>query len=123
MKWILFAIGVLWVALGTIFVLYTEKARKTLASLFEGQNPRILAAIPLIIGLLLVMSAGSSNYLLYPFILGVLAIAKGLYFIFGKRKTTDAVIKWWLKDTSETTYRFWGIVAIIIGVFLIVYIK
>ena len=123
MKWILFAIGVLWVALGTIFVLYTEKARKTLTSLIEDRNPRILAAVALIVGLLLLISAGSSIHPLYPLILGALAIAKGLYFIFGKRKTTDAVIKWWLKDVSETTYRFWGILAIIIGVFLIVYIK
>lgn len=123
MKWILFAIGVLWVALGTISVLYTEKTRKTLTSLIEGRNPRILATIPLIIGLLLVISIRSSSHLLYPLILGVLAIAKGLYFILGKRKTTDAVIKWWLKDTSETTYRFWGIVAIVLGIFLIVYIK
>jgi len=123
MKWILFAIGVLWVALGTTFVLYTEKARKTLSSLMEDRNPRILAPIPLIIGLLLVISVKSSSHPLYPLILGVLAIAKGLYFIFGKRKTADALIKWWLKDVSETTYRFWGILAIVVGIFLIVYIK
>jgi len=123
MKWILFAIGVLWVALGTIFVLYTEKARKTLTSLIEDRNPRILAAVALIVGLLLLISAGSSTHPLYPLILGALAIAKGLYFIFAKRKTSDALINWWLKDVSETTYRFWGILAIIIGIFLIVYVK
>ncbi|HIC91252.1 MAG TPA: hypothetical protein EYP21_04165 [Syntrophaceae bacterium] len=121
--WILFAIGALWIALGTFSVLYTEKARKTLTGLIEGGNPKILAVIPLIIGLLLVISIKSSSHLLYPLILGVLAIAKGLYFIFGKRETTDALIKWWLKDVSETTYRFWGIVAIVLGIFLIVYIK
>jgi len=122
MNWILFAIGVLWVALGTIFVLYTEKARKTLTSLIEGRNPRILAPIPLIIGLLLVISIGSSHHLWYPLILGVLAIAKGLFFIL-KKNTADALLKWWLKDASETTYRFWGILAIVVGIFLIVYIK
>lgn len=121
-QWILFWIGTLWVALGTILILYTEKFRKILTSLIGDQNPRLLAILPLIFGVLLVISGWSSDHRWYPLTLGVLGIAKGVYFILGKRETTQSLIMWWLRDASETTCRFWGLVTVVIGIFLIIYI-
>lgn len=121
MQWILLGMGTLWVMVGTIFILYTPRSRWAVSRLIENQNPKLLAIIPLTIGILLVIPCGSVSNWWYPLVLGVLAIGKGTYLILGKRETKDRMMKCWLKEASETTYRFFGIVWIVLGIFLVGY--
>ncbi len=119
MQWILFGMGILWVAVGTVFILYTTGSRQVLSSLTKNQDPKLVAVIPLTMGILLVIPCSSISNWWYPLVLGLLAIGKGVYLILGKKETKERMIKYWLKEPSETTYRFFGIVWIVLGVFLI----
>jgi hypothetical protein len=51
-------------------------------------------------------------------ILGVLALAKGLYVAFGPLVRIRQILDWWFYRTDETTIRLWGLIIFILGMTL-----
>jgi len=119
MIWFLYALAFFWIAAGTLFILYTEESRRFLKVVMGGTKPRSLAFIPMVIGLLLIISAWASGAFWFILILGLLAIGKGLYLFFGHHDQTTALLSWWEKSAQDRTYRLWGLIMVLLGMVIL----
>lgn len=82
-------------------------------------NPKFLAFIPMAVGILLILAARVSGAFWFVLILGLLAIGKGVYFLLGPRGQVKALFDWWFTSAQDTTYRFWGIIMVLLGMALL----
>ena len=123
MKWILYVISLLWIILGVIHVLYSEKSQKILHHLMSESNPKLLAIIPLSIGILLCVAAfAASQATWFIFILGLLGCLKASLLIFLPTKQTHKILEWWFNKASDQFIRFWGLILVVLGISIISWI-
>ena len=123
MKWVLHFIGILLVASGSIYILYTEKIKKTFSPVFRNFNPKLLSILPLIVGALLILSAFHSFNSWFIIVIGLIAIIKGLLLIIIPRSVYDQIVNWYFDKASDMTLRFFGILSIIIGTAIMSWVK
>jgi len=119
MIWFLYGLAFFWIAAGTLFILYTEESRRFLRNSMAKMNPKLLAFIPMVVGILLILAARASGAFWFILILGLLAIGKGVYFLFGPRGQIEALFDWWFTSAQDRTYRFWGIIMVLLGMVLL----
>ena len=119
MIWFLYGLALFWIAVGTAFILYTEESRRVLRNFMGERRPRFLAFIPMVVGVLLILSARVSGAFWFILILGLLAIGKGVYFLLGPHGQTEALLAWWFNSAQDRTYRFWGLIMVLLGTVII----
>ncbi len=119
MIWVLYVLAFFWIAAGTSFILYTEESRRFLKGFMVGTKPRSLAFIPMVIGLLLIISAWASGAFWFILILGLLAIGKGVYLLLGSPGQIKALFEWWLKSAQDRTYRLSGLIMALLGMVIL----
>ncbi len=119
MIWFLYGVALFWIAAGTLFILYTEESRRFLKVFMAGTRPRSFAFIPMVVGLLLIISAWASGAFWFILILGLLAIGKGVYFLFGPYGQITALLTWWVKSVQDRTYRLWGLIMVLLGMVIL----
>ncbi|MGB2929601.1 MAG: hypothetical protein WBB70_11885 [Desulfobacterales bacterium] len=115
MKWFLYAISFLWITAGSWSVIYTTESRNVMKRLFNKIDRKVLSVFPAIIGILLLICASWSLHSWFLRILGIMAIIKGGIVFFNPKNLYDEMTNWYLNSLSDQTYRFLGIVSIIIG--------
>ena len=115
MKWFLYAISFLWITAGSLSIIYTTESRNVMKRLFEKTDRKILSVFPVIIGVLLFISASWSLHSWFLRILGIMAVIKGVIIFINPKNLYDEMMNWYLNSLSDQTYRFFGIVMIIIG--------
>jgi hypothetical protein len=115
MIWFLYGLAFFWIAAGTLFILYTEESRRFLRNSMGKMNPKFLAFIPMVVGIVLILAAGASGAFWFILILGLLAIGKGIYFLLGPQGQIKALFDWWFKSAQDRTYRFWGLIMVLLG--------
>ena len=115
MKWLLYAISFLWITAGAWFIIYTTESRNVIKRLFDKTDRKILSVFPAIIGILLFISASWSLHSWFLRMLGIIAVIKGGIIFFNPKNLYDEMMNWYLNSLSDQTYRFFGIVMIIIG--------
>jgi len=123
MVWFLYVVSILFVVLGAVLVLYTDWIRKSMKSGLGKKNTRLLGLIPLVFGILMVISAAWSEVFWLILIIGVIILAGGAYLLFGSKEKLDTAITWWLGKASDRSYRFWGLILIILGIALLSWIQ
>jgi uncharacterized protein YjeT (DUF2065 family) len=115
MKWFLYAIGFFWIGLGVCFILYTETCRQMAAEILDAVHEKILALIALAIGFLLILSAFWSENVWFIMLLGVMVTVKGVLLLFNPKNMFETIKNWYLNGASDRTYRFFGIIMLIVG--------
>jgi uncharacterized protein YjeT (DUF2065 family) len=115
MKWFLYAISFLWITAGSWFIIYTTESRNVMKRLFDKTDRKILSVFPAILGVLLFISASWSLHSWFLRMLGIMAVIKGGIIFFNPKNLYDEMMNWYLNSLSDQTYRFFGIVSIIIG--------
>lgn len=116
---VLCIIGGIWIVVGTLAVLYTNRYRRAVTGLTGKVPSKVLALFPLVMGVLLMISARASHSFWLAEILGILGVAKGV-FLFGLgRERVQRLFSWWQEKLSEVAWRFCGLVLVILGVFLV----
>ena len=115
MKWFLYAISFLWITAGSWFIIYTTESRNVMKRLFDKTDRKILSVFPAILGILLFISASWSLHSWFLRLLGIMAVIKGAILFFNPKNLYDEMMNWFLNSLSDQTYRFFGIVMIIIG--------
>jgi uncharacterized protein YjeT (DUF2065 family) len=115
MKWFLYAISFLWITAGSLSIIYTTESRNVMKRLFEKTDRKILSVFPAIIGVLLFISASWSLHSWFLRMLGIMAVIKGVIIFINPKNLYDEMMNWYLNSLSDQTYRFLGIVLIIIG--------
>jgi uncharacterized protein YjeT (DUF2065 family) len=117
MKIVLYIIAILWVISGTFLIIYTEQTREFLKKVFLTENTKLLAFLPFVVGLVLVVGAFFNKGMFWlAFIIGLLAMLKGVYFFMAPKQQAKALLEWWFINANPRTVRFFGLITFFIGV-------
>ena len=120
---ILFIVSVLWIAAGTVMIIYTGGTRAFWGRMLDRYNHRWLAVIPISVGIILVVSCFYYQAMFWlALVLGVLALLKGLFLIFGPSRQVRTLFDWWLYKVGDGTLRLYGMIVFILGSVLLSYI-
>ena len=115
MKWFLYTISVFYIVSGVCFILYTSQSREYTSILVKKVDRRILSVSTIIIGLLLIASSFYDRFLWVIVVIGTLALLKGTFILFSPVNLYNKMIDWYLNKATDQTYRFFGIIMLIIG--------
>mgnify|MGYP001043728521 CR=1 FL=1 len=123
MKILLGIIFILWIVEATFLIIYTEGTRKFLEKLVFRMNMKVLAILAFIFGLILMVGAFYCREMFWlAFILGLLAVIKGVYLLVAPLKQVKGLFEWWFHKASEETIRLMGLIAIILGSAILSYL-
>jgi hypothetical protein len=114
MQWFLYLISIVWIAVGSCSILYVSETREAARKLMNV-NLKVMAALPLLAGILFILAASASAHSWFILVLGVLSFAKGGLMITNPKGIVDQATDWYLNRVSDQTYRFFGILTIILG--------
>jgi len=113
----LYIIAILWIVTGVFIILYTERTMKILRKLFFIEKVRLLSILPIIFGIVLIIGAFVCTQLFFlSFILGVLALLKGLYLVMGPLSQIKRIMDWWFNKASDSYIRLCGLIIFILGI-------
>ena len=110
----LFVISVFWIIIGTLLIFVPDLVKTKFCEKFIAKaNLKKLSLLPIIVGVLLILSSSQNNYTVFVTLLGLLGIVKGVMFLVAEEKMTK-MMDWWMKS-NNTIARIWGVVTITIG--------
>lgn len=113
----LYIIAILWIVIGVFIILYTERTMKILRKLFFIEKVRLLSILPIIFGIVLIIGAFVCTQVFFlSFILGVLALLKGLYLVMGPLSQIKRIMDWWFNKASDSYIRLCGLIIFILGI-------
>jgi uncharacterized protein YjeT (DUF2065 family) len=115
MKWILYAISMLWIVFGCCAILYTASTRRSLKNIIQGTDLKLIAVAPFLTGLLLLFAGSASHYPWFVRFIGLLVVIKGVFIALNPNKMMMAVSEWFIQTAADQSYRFFGILFIIVG--------
>ncbi|MBL7158124.1 MAG: DUF2065 family protein [Candidatus Omnitrophica bacterium] len=109
----LYVLSILWIVAGTLMIFAPEVIRKKVIPKIKDLPLKKIGIIPIAIGVFIILSAQFNRHTLFVVILGILAIAKGVFAI----AATEKFAKWQNKllQAKMNTYRIMGGVIIILG--------
>jgi len=123
MKIILYIISFLWVAAGVCYILYTEETRAFIKQLLIELDRRVLAVIALVSSLLVLYAAPAATNSWFIVLLGLMGILKGGVFLANPQNIFETTRDWYLNRVTDRTYRFFGIVMLVVGTAVFSWIK
>lgn len=124
MKILLYVIALLWIASGTFVIVFTEKAKELFKKVFYTEKVKRLSFLPFLFGLVLVIGAFYHREVFwFTLILGLLAIAKGVYFYMAPPEQSKALMDWWFFKARPETVRFMGLIIFVLGIALFSYLR
>ncbi len=121
MRAFLIVLSLGWITVGVMLTIYTGWTRDFLERLYSGIRARLLAALPIGIGIILVAGAFSQGEKFWVFFLvGSMALAKGCYLALAPADHVKAVLEWWL--AREQILRWSGLFTFGLGLSILVYL-
>ena len=123
MKWFLFLVSLLWIAVGSGYILYTRQFREVMGNLIKGSNEKIIAGLAVGFGILFILGASQTRHNGFVIFLGIIAIAKGVFIFLDPQGYWQKVKTWYLGQASDQTFRLFGIIALILGTALFSWIS
>jgi hypothetical protein len=113
-------LAVLWIAIGSLLIVYTERTMKVLKKLVFIEKVRALAAIPIAFGAILIPGAFAYTQIFWlSLILGMFALLKGLYLVAGPLSQIRGLIDWWFTKASYSIIRLCGLIVFVLGIAII----
>ena len=106
-----YILAILWIVIGVVVLLYTEKTMKILKKIFFTEKIRVLSIVPIIFGIVLVIGAFVCTQVFFlSLVLGVLALLKGLYLIMGPMPQIKRLMDWWFNKAGASYIRLYGLI-------------
>jgi len=116
----LYVVAILWIAIGTSLIVYTETTVGVLRKILLIEKVRILAILPIILAIVLIAGALACTQIFWlSLILGLLAFMKGLYLLMGPLSQIRGLIDWWFTKASDSVIRLCGLIAFVLGIAII----
>ncbi|TSA56682.1 MAG: hypothetical protein D4R45_00430 [Planctomycetaceae bacterium] len=123
MKILLGVISILWIVEATFLIIYTEGTRKFMEKAVIKMNVKVMAILALLFGLIFIVAAFYIKDMFWlAFILGMIAIMKGVYLFVAPPTQVKALLEWWFHKASGETIRVMGLIAIILGTAILSYL-
>jgi len=114
MDWFLYLIGILWIAAGCLYILYTAETRDNMRILLGKLDRKVLAGVVFIIGGLLTAAAFYSQNTWVLVLIGLAAMGKGVIILTNPGNAYDRLEQWYF-NAPDQTFRLFGIIALILG--------
>lgn len=118
MKWFLYIMIIWFIVAGVTFILYPDWLKRLFQQIPAGFHFRWFSPLPLIIGLFFILSRDRTQHPWFFLTLGILALGKGIYLLLAPNRHIHSMVNWWTHEVQNITYRFWGIVILIMGITL-----
>jgi hypothetical protein len=118
MGFFLFVLALVWIVFGASLTIYTKETRQALLGWFPTEVIRQFAVPAMVVGGLLMLGAFfSGDKFWWPFLLGLLALAKGAYILKSPPEKLSALMGWWYSESgaSEETVRLAGLLTLLLG--------
>jgi len=115
MTLILYVLSLIWITAGSCAILYTPETRNWSKNLVFKSDPKIMAALALIFGVLFLVAASASSQAWFIRLLGLAALVKGALFIFNPGDVWTKTTHWFLNAISDQAFRLVGIISVILG--------
>jgi uncharacterized protein YjeT (DUF2065 family) len=113
---LLYIISVIWIAAGVFLIIYTERYREFSKKMFPTEKLKVWAVVPLFFGVVLVLGAFFEREVFWiAFILGLLALLKGVYLIVGPPAQVKKLLDWWFEKASDRIIRLSGLIIFFLG--------
>jgi hypothetical protein len=113
---LLYIISVIWIAAGVFLILYTERYREFSKKMFPTDKLKIWAVVPLFFGVVLVLGAFFEKEVFWlAFILGLIALLKGIYLIAGPSAQAKKLVEWWFEKANDRIIRLSGLIIFFLG--------
>jgi len=123
MKMVLYFIAIAWIVYGVLLILYTTRTRRYFKALFHTEYIKLLAFFPLIVGVILAVGAFYYREVFWlSFILGLVAIAKGVCFFIVPSQQIKVFLEWWFEKADDSTARLFGLFTFILGSAMLAYL-
>jgi len=111
----LYAMSLLFIAVGCCTILYTDETRNFLKRLFSQIDRKFLSVFEAIMGILVLVSATSSHHPWFIRLIGLSAVIEGVLIFLIPKNLYDELINWYVNSLSDQTYRFFGALSLILG--------
>ena len=115
MAWFIRLVGLLWIIVGIIGLLATKRATLALNNFAKNTKRQSLGLLSLTFGVLLLISASSTQAIWFIVVLGIMACLKGATIILMPRQKFKAAIDWWLA-APEIAYKGWASFILLLGI-------
>jgi uncharacterized protein YjeT (DUF2065 family) len=113
---LLYIISVIWIAAGVFLILYTERYREYSKKMFPTDKLKAWAVVPLFFGVVLVLGAFFEKEVFWlAFILGLIALLKGIYLIAGPSAQAKKLVEWWFEKANDRVIRLSGLIIFFLG--------
>jgi hypothetical protein len=120
---VLYIVSILWIVVGTFFVIYTEGTREFYKKLFLRDSVKWMGVIPFVFGVILAVGAFYDERVFWlALILGILALAKGVYIFLAPSSQIKGLLDWIFNRSGDGTLRFFGLIIFILGSALLSYL-
>ena len=122
MKWFLYAFSLIWISFGAGIIIYTHESKSMIKGLVTNLDRRILSVLPAIFGVFLIIAAPESRHSWFIRLIGILAVLKGGFIFWNPQNLYDKMVSWYLNSVSDQTFRFLGIITLILGTVILSWI-
>ena len=122
MKWFLYAFSLIWISFGTGLIIYTRESKSMIKRLVTDLDRRILSTLPAVLGVFLIIAASESRHSWFIRLIGILAVFKGGFIFWNPQDLYDKIVDWYLNALSDQTFRFFGIITLILGTVILSWI-
>ncbi|MCL5772758.1 MAG: hypothetical protein M1536_00045 [Firmicutes bacterium] len=121
MKWIITLIGIIFALMGLYLTFYPADVVSLIRDM-QLYNPSIyrpLGAIPIIISLFILGGVRSGSMRWLVSVVGILALAKGLFLLLAPEAMVTPVIEWSIEQEGFSLYLAGGVITVMMGILLI----
>ncbi len=122
MKWFLYAFSLIWISFGAGLIIYTLESKRIIKRLVTDLDRRILSALPAVLGVFLIIAASESRHSWFIRLIGFLAVLKGGFIFWNPQNLYEKIVDWYLNALSDQTFRFFGIITLILGTVILSWI-
>jgi uncharacterized protein YjeT (DUF2065 family) len=122
MKWFLYAFSLIWISFGAGIIIYTRESKSLIKGFVTNLDRRILSVLPAIFGVFLIIAASESRHSWFIRLIGILAVLKGGFIFWNPQNLYNKTVVWYLNSISDQTFRFFGIITLILGAVILSWI-
>jgi hypothetical protein len=122
MKVIIYFLGFVYIAIGSICILYTREYVDALKKLIQEIPLKVLSSFPAVFGILFFVSASATTFPWFFRVIGILAFVKAVVIFTNSHNLYSRLLEWYF-DLSDQTQRRFGIISIIFGTAILFWIN
>jgi uncharacterized protein YjeT (DUF2065 family) len=122
MEVIVFFLGVVYIAIGSISILYTKGYVDALKKLIQEIPLKVLSALPAVLGILFFISASATTFPWFFRVIGIIAFVETVVTFTNPYNLYSRLLDWYF-DLSDQSQRLFGIILIIFGTAIVTWIN